>query len=77
MYIVWRIRWRGDEWRVRWEDGAVRGDAAADAFRRYAVSNGPVVNIPVEVRLADPRATMQMMREFADVILDTETDISD
>ncbi len=70
MTKVWHIRWRGDEYDIQWEDGALRGDdAATTAFARYAVSNAPQTDLPAEERLADPAITAAMLHEFADEVL--------
>jgi hypothetical protein len=71
MWIEWRIRWRGDEQTIRWEDGAlVSENAVTAAFGRFAVSNAPVTDHPPEERLPDPEIARQMMTEFADAVLD-------
>ncbi len=72
MWIEWRIRWRGDEATVRWEDGALTSDnAVTAAFGRFVVSNAPTTDRPAEERLADPALARQTMAEFADAILET------
>lgn len=74
MWIEWRIRWRGDDVTVRWEDGVLTSDnAATAAFGRFAVSNAPRTDRPLEERLADPALARQMMAEFADIILAVAT----
>lgn len=71
MWIEWRIRWRGDEAAVRWEDGAlVSENAASAAFGRFAVSSAPSTDRPLEERLRDAAIAHQMMTEFADAVLD-------
>lgn len=71
MWIEWRIRWRGDEATVRWEEGALTTEnAATAAFARFVVSNAPTTDRPAEERLADPAIARQMMAEFADAILE-------
>ena len=73
MRIEWRIRWRGDERTVYWENGTLGGDeAAASAFGRFMVSNAPTTDAPAEERLRDPALVRAMMAEFADVILETK-----
>ena len=70
MWIEWRIRWRGDEATVRWEDGALTSEnGATAAFARFAVSNAPTTDRPLEERLQDPALVHPMMAEFADAIL--------
>ena len=72
MWIEWRIRWRGDEAIVRWEDGSLTSDnAATAAFARFAVSNAPSTDRPMEERLADPAIARQMMTEFVDTVIAT------
>jgi hypothetical protein len=72
MWIEWRIRWRGDEAVVRWEDGAlVSENAATAAFGRFAVSSAPRTDRPLEERLRDPAIASEMMTEFADAVLET------
>ncbi len=72
MWIEWRVRWRGDERVLRWEDGALGGDAAvAEAFGRYVLSNAPATAVPPEERLRDPALVRQMVAEFADAIIET------
>jgi hypothetical protein len=74
LWIEWQIRWRGDDATVRWEDGALTSDnAATAAFGRFAVSNAPTTDRPLEERLADPTLARQMMAEFADTIRETRT----
>lgn len=69
VWIEWRIRWRGDDATVRWEDGALTSDnAATAAFGRFVVSNAPMTDRPAEERLADPALVRQMMAEFADTV---------
>lgn len=69
MWIEWRIRWRGDEATVRWEDGALTsGNAVTAAFGRFAVSNAPMTDRPPEERLRDPAIAAHMLAEFADAI---------
>ncbi len=77
MWIEWRIRWRGDVATVRWEDGVLISDnAVTAAFGRFAVSNAPTTDRPSEERLRDPTITVQMLAEFADAIIETETEPS-
>ncbi len=77
MWIEWRIRWRGDAATVRWEDGVLVSDnAVTAAFGRFAVSNAPTTDRPSEERLRDPTITVQMLAEFADAIIETETEPS-
>ncbi len=77
MWIEWRIRWRGDAATVRWEDGVLVSDnAVTAAFGRFAVSNAPTTDCPSEERLRDPTVTVQMLAEFADAIIETETEPS-
>lgn len=72
MWIEWRIRWRGDEAIVRWENGALRSDnSATAAFGRFAVSNAPTTDRPPEERLRDPAIAAAMLAEFADAIIAT------
>lgn len=74
MWIEWDIRWRGDDVTVRWKDGTLTSEnAATAAFARFAVSNAPRTDRPLEERLADPALTRQMMAEFADDIHATRT----
>ncbi len=74
MWIEWRIRWRGDEATVRWDEGALTSDnAVTAAFARFAVSNAPTTDCPPEERLCDPTIAAQMLAEFADVIVATTT----
>lgn len=74
MWIEWRIRWRGDEAIVRWEDGALTSDnGVTAAFGRFAVSNAPTTDRPLEERLANPLTAREMMAEFADAIITTST----
>ena len=74
MWIEWRIRWRGDEETVRWENGALTSDnGATAAFERFAVSNAPTTDRPLEERLVDPAIARAMMTEFADAIIATIT----
>jgi hypothetical protein len=69
VWIEWQIRWRGDDATVRWEDGRLTSDnAATAAFGRFAVSNAPTTDRPLEERLADPALARQMLAEFADDI---------
>ncbi len=75
MWIEWRIRWRGDEATVRWENGALTSENSATlAFGRFAVSNAPTTDRPPEERLASPALASEMMAEFADAILETKTE---
>ena len=75
MWIEWRIRWRGDDATVRWENGGLVSDnAVTAAFGRFAISNAPTTDRPSEERLRDPTITAQMLAEFADAIIETETD---
>jgi hypothetical protein len=70
MWIEWRIRWRGDEATVRWENGALTSEnSVTAAFGRFAVSNAPTTDRPLEERLADAAIAREMMAEFADAIL--------
>ncbi len=70
MWIEWRIRWRGDDVTVRWEDGMLTSDnAATAAFGRFIVSNAPTTDRPAEERLADPALARQIMAEFADTVI--------
>jgi hypothetical protein len=70
VWIEWRIRWRGDEVTVRWENGALMSDnSATAAFERFAVSNAPTTDRPSEERLRDPDIAAQMLAEFADAII--------
>jgi hypothetical protein len=72
MWIEWRIRWRGDEAIVRWEDGRLTSDnAVTAAFGRFIVSNAPTTDRPAEERLADPALVRQAMSEFADAAIET------
>jgi hypothetical protein len=72
MWIEWRIRWRGDEAIVRWEDGRLTSDnAVTAAFGRFIVSNAPTTDRPAEERLADPVLVRQAMSEFADAAIET------
>jgi hypothetical protein len=72
MLIEWRIRWRGDEAVVRWEDGALASEnPATAAFVRFAISSAPSTDRPLEERLTDPAIAHQMMIEFADAVLET------
>ncbi|MCA1668595.1 MAG: hypothetical protein LC793_14605 [Thermomicrobia bacterium] len=74
MWIEWRIRWRGDEATVRWEEGVLTSEnAVTAAFGRFAVSNAPITDRPPEERLADPTIALAMMVEFADTVLATCT----
>jgi len=74
MWIEWRIRWRGDEATIRWEDGVLMtANGATAAFARFAVSNAPTTDRPPEERLRDPTITAQMLAEFADTIIETRT----
>jgi len=74
VWIEWRIRWRGDDATIRWEDGVLTSDnATTAAFGRFAVSNAPTTDRPPEERLADPLLARQMMAEFADAIRETRT----
>ncbi len=74
MWIEWRIRWRGDEVTVRWENGALTSEnGATAAFGRFAVSNAPTTDRPSEERLRDPAIAAQMLAEFADAIIATIT----
>ena len=74
MRIEWRIRWRGDEAVVRWENGALTSDnGATAAFGRFAVSNAPTTDRPPEERLANPALAQEMLAEFADAIIETKT----
>ncbi len=75
MWIEWRIRWRGDEATVRWENGVLVSDnTVTAAFGRFAISNAPMTDRPSEERLRDPAITAQMLAEFADAIIETETE---
>ncbi|MGI8687097.1 MAG: hypothetical protein ACR2M3_00820 [Thermomicrobiales bacterium] len=75
MWIEWRIRWRGDDAIVRWENSVLISDnAVTAAFGRFAISNAPATDRPPEERLANPVLTKEMMAEFADAIIETETD---
>ncbi len=75
MWIEWRIRWRGDDATVRWENGVLISDnAATAAFGRFAISNAPTTDRPSEERLRDPTITAQMLAEFADAIIETKTE---
>lgn len=77
MWIEWRIRWRGDEATVRWENGAlVSENSATAAFGRFAVSNAPTTDHPAEERLRDPTITARMLAEFADAIIEAKTESS-
>ncbi len=74
VWIEWRIRWRGDEATVRWENGALISDnAVTAAFGRFAISNAPTTDRPPEERLANPELANEMMTEFAGAIIETET----
>jgi hypothetical protein len=70
VWIEWRIRWRGDEATVRWKNGALTSEnSVTAAFGRFAVSNAPTTDRPLEERLADAAIAKEMMAEFADAIL--------
>jgi hypothetical protein len=70
MWIEWRVRWRGDDVTVRWEDGMLTSDnAPTAAFGRFIVSNAPTTDRPAEERLADPALAHQIMTEFADTVI--------
>ena len=75
MWIEGRIRWRGDEATVRWENGALTSEnGATAAFARFAVSNAPTTDRPPEERLADSAIAQEMMAEFADAIMEIRND---
>ena len=74
VWIEWRVRWRGDEATVRWENGVLTSDnSVTAAFGRFAVSNAPTTDRPAEERLRDPVIAAQMLAEFADAIIATIT----
>jgi hypothetical protein len=74
VWVEWRIRWRGDEATVRWENGALTSDnGVTAAFGRFAVSNAPTTDRPAEERLTNPLIAREMMTEFADAIITTST----
>lgn len=77
MWVEWRVRWRGDEATVRWENGALTSDnGVTAAFGRFAVSNAPMTDRPPEERLADPVLANEMLAEFADAIIETKAESS-
>jgi hypothetical protein len=70
VWIEWRIRWRGDEATVRWENGTLTSEnGVTAAFGRFAVSNAPTTDRPPEERLANSTIANEMLAEFADAIL--------
>ncbi len=68
-HIAWRIRWRGREWDVNWENGTLTGGSAAEAFARFAVSNAPITAAALEQRLQSATAMREIMPQFADAVL--------